>query len=100
LTLLQVQALIVSFSASLLSFTLGLLSRNNLPSLRIAHAKPLVAVQPKLPSWNTPLQGGYAECLLVLAAGMLAASVNSLLLGGLVCGLVIACRILRINPGS
>ncbi|PLW29108.1 hypothetical protein PCANC_23467 [Puccinia coronata f. sp. avenae] len=100
LTLLQVQALIVSFSASLLSFTLGLLSRNNLPSLRITHAKPLVAVQPKLPSWNTPLQGGYAECLLVLAAGMLAASVNSLLLGGLVCGLVIACRILRINPDN
>ncbi|POW22346.1 hypothetical protein PSHT_01440 [Puccinia striiformis] len=104
LTLLQVQAIIVSFTASLLSFTLGVLSRNNLPTLRIASTKPIVGaiVQSKLPSinWNTPLQGGYSECLLVLAAGMLAASVNSLLLGGLVCGLVIACRILKINPDN
>ncbi|PLW31626.1 hypothetical protein PCASD_17043 [Puccinia coronata f. sp. avenae] len=50
MTRLQVEALIVSFLASLLSFTMGLLSRNNLPSLRIAHAKPLVVVKPKLPS--------------------------------------------------
>ncbi|WAR56497.1 hypothetical protein PtB15_7B346 [Puccinia triticina] len=101
LTLLQVQALIVSFAASLLSFVLGVLSRNNLPTLRIAPAKPLTAAVPAaMPAWNSPLQGGYAECLLVLAAGMLAASVNSLLLGGLVSGLVIACRVLRINPDN
>jgi solute carrier family 41 len=105
LTLLQVQALIVSFVASLVSFVLGLMSREDLATIRrLAHAKPLGSlVQSKLAAhWNSPLHrqdGGYAECLLVLAAGMLAASVNSLLLGALVSGLVIACRILRINPG-
>lgn len=101
LTLLQVQALIVSFAASMLSFVLGLLSRHNLTSLRLpVLTKPLAPVPPTLPSWNTPLQGGYPECLLVLAAGMLAASVNSLLLGAIVCALVILCRSLKINPDN
>ncbi|KAA1071721.1 hypothetical protein PGT21_017492 [Puccinia graminis f. sp. tritici] len=106
LTLLQVQALLVSFVASLVSFVLGLMSREDLATIRgLTHAKPLGSlVQSTLAAhWNSPLHrpdGGYAECLLVLAAGMLAASVNSLLLGALVSGLVIACRILKINPDN
>ncbi|KAG0146989.1 hypothetical protein CROQUDRAFT_656634 [Cronartium quercuum f. sp. fusiforme G11] len=97
LTLLQVQALIVSFFASLMAFVLGLLSRHNLPVINHIPLKP-----GKLngPGWNSELQGGYFECLLVLSAGMLAASVNSALLGGLMCGLIILCRQWSINPDN
>ncbi|KAH9810948.1 hypothetical protein DFH28DRAFT_1033125 [Melampsora americana] len=97
LTLLQVQALIVTFFASMMAFVLGLLSRNNLPVIDHIPLKP-----GKLngPGWNNDLQGGYYECLLVLSAGMLAASVNSLLLGGLMCGLIILCRQWSINPDN
>ncbi|MBW0515699.1 hypothetical protein O181_055414 [Austropuccinia psidii MF-1] len=97
LTLLQLQALIVSFFASFISFVLGLLSRRNLPSLNRIPARP-----GKLHHWkfNNALHGGYHECLLVLAAGMLAASLSSAILGSLMSALVIISRNLGLDPDN
>lgn len=65
LTLLQVQALIVSFVASLMAFVLGLLSRHHLTG--ITHL-PLKPGKVSGPGWNNNLQGGYYEFGMLAAA--------------------------------
>ncbi|CAH7678421.1 hypothetical protein PPACK8108_LOCUS12944 [Phakopsora pachyrhizi] len=98
LTLLQVRALIVSLIASSLSFLLGILSRNHLPSLKHIPPKPGKLIADI--GWSNKLRGGYYEFLLLLSAGMLASSANCAFLGTLMCGLVITCRMFHFNPDN
>ena len=101
MALLQVQALIVSLIAGILSFLLGLTSRVGITESQSAD------------------RGGYFECLLVsrayvsfswrltkgsngqvLCASMLSTSISSAILGTFMCTLVIGSRRFHINPGK
>ncbi|KAK4053716.1 hypothetical protein OIV83_001372 [Microbotryomycetes sp. JL201] len=97
LALLQVQALIVSLLSGLLSFVLGMLSRQGVhhglqhPAYKPGSAAALV---------DESLRGGYFEALLVLCVSMLAASISSGVLGSFMCSLVVICRRFRVNPDN
>jgi solute carrier family 41 len=73
LALLQVQALLVSMLAGVIAFSLGLATR--------------VAPLPDevIPDQFKQDRGTYFECVMVLAASMLAASVSSALVGSFMC---------------
>lgn len=103
LALLQVQALLVSLLSGLLSFILGLLSRNGV------HHALQHPIHNSMSSSNAAaggtvitdsLRGGYFEALLVLCVSMLAASMSSAVLGSFMCSLVVMSRRFRINPGQ
>jgi solute carrier family 41 len=87
LALLQVQALLVSLLAGLIAFILGLASRV---------APPLSAI----PDPFSEDRGTYFECVLVLAASMIAASVSSALVGSFMTALVVLSRKFKINPDN
>ncbi|KAH8921389.1 hypothetical protein BT69DRAFT_1221536 [Atractiella rhizophila] len=92
LTLLQVQALIVSFLSGVIAFILGLASRNGIKH-HLQH--------PNYKGGDLEgVRGGYFEGVMVLCASMLAAGLSSAILGSFMCGLVILCRWKKINPDN
>ncbi|KAM0792201.1 hypothetical protein ACM66B_004898 [Microbotryomycetes sp. NB124-2] len=98
LALLQVQALIVSLISGLLSFMLGMLSRQG-----VHHGLQHPIYKPGSPQnqvVDDSLRGGYFEALLVLCVSMLAASISSGVLGSFMCSLVVICRRFRVNPDN
>lgn len=116
MTLLQVQALIVSAGAGVVAFALGVVADRreggvppiatpaSTPTLtapptltprRIIHHHPKPPVDPTLRMHN-----GYFEFVLVLATGMLSASLSSAVLGNFMCALVVVARRLGANPDN
>lgn len=119
LSLLQVQALIVSAITALLSFLLGLIissagnpqpSPSISPSLR-KRRPPFHKLPPKL---DRP-QSGLREYVIsqfvflvtdathrfsmILSTSMASASISGLILGSFMCSLILLCRRFRFNPG-
>lgn len=76
LALLQVQALISGAIAGLASFALGLVTK---------------------PGGNAST---YFECMYMTSSAMISAAASSAILGVFMCGLIILCRHLRVNPGK
>ena len=72
MALLQVQALVASLVAAILSFLLGLTSRGE----------------------------SYFEAILVLCSSMLSASISTLIVAGCMCSLIIVSRKYGINPDN
>lgn len=142
MTLLQVQALIVSAAAGILAFVLGLAGdeEGNTSALstdttttttdsRRSNMLPMMAlralgnaVRSKQRRQSTPgtfeprriihhhpkpptdpalrLRNGYFEFVLILATGMLSASVSSAILGNFMCALVVVARQTGLNPDN
>jgi solute carrier family 41 len=125
LALLQVQALIVSSFAGVLAFVLGVMtpeaapaataprtvnmlqrvmarkpasqSSTHLSPRRIIHHHP----HPKPPADPAlRLRNGYFEFVLVIATGMLSASLSSAILGSFMCALVVVTRRMGGNPDN
>jgi len=96
MSLLQVQALIVSLLSGLLAFVLGILSRRG-----VHHALQHPVYNPNNPMAAEPgmERGGYFEVSLVLCVSMLAAGLSSAVLGSFMCSVVVLARRFRINPG-
>lgn len=111
LALLQVQALIVSLFAGILASVLGVIGglggasegpktaqRRGFAALltkrRVIHHHPA----PSDPSMR--LRNSYFEFVLVIATGMLAASMSSAILGSFMCALVVVTRQLGGNPDN
>ncbi|PWN42496.1 hypothetical protein IE81DRAFT_323464 [Ceraceosorus guamensis] len=133
MSLLQVQALIVSSFAGILAFVLGVITpeaapegnnggpasskqmlalrfaqkvlrsggtkraalEDRLSPRRIIHHHPKPVVDPAL-----RLRNGYFEFVLVIATGMLSASLSSAILGSFMCALVVVTRQLGGNPDN
>lgn len=76
LALLQVQALVSGAIAGLASFALGLVTK---------------------PGGNAST---YFECMYMTSSAMISAAASSAILGVFMCGLIILCRHLRVNPGK
>lgn len=103
MALLQVQALIVSLFAGILSFILGIggsegasdgsKGRRWLSPRRVIHHHP--TLDPSL-----KLRNSYFEFVLVIATGMLSASLSSAILGSFMCALVVVTRQLGGNPDN
>lgn len=127
LSLLQLQALAVSFLAGILSFLLGLTLPHRISDEELAqanatlHKLALGATEPRnlamyagwyLGERDDPDEGyidsfkegftppGGKELMIVLVTGMIAASLSSGILGSFMSGLVVLSRRLRINPGQ
>jgi solute carrier family 41 len=103
LALLQVQALIVSLFAGILAFLLGIGGPGeNAPALRRQHqlsARRVIHHHPKLDP-SLKLRNTYFEFVLVIATGMLSASMSSAILGSFMCALVVITRQLGGNPDN
>ncbi|CDH51662.1 solute carrier family 41 member 1 [Lichtheimia corymbifera JMRC:FSU:9682] len=76
LALLQVQALVSGAIAGLASFALGLVTK---------------------PGGNAST---YFECMYMTSSAMISAAASSAILGVFMCGLIILCRHLRVNPDN
>lgn len=129
MTLLQVQALIVSAGAGVVAFLLGVAADRkgtNITSITPATAsgtasatsalaaaaatptagpvlqpRRIIHHHPKPPSDPTMrLRNGYFEFVLVLATGMLSASLSSAILGNFMCALVVIARRCGANPDN
>ncbi|KAE9405851.1 hypothetical protein BT96DRAFT_955114 [Gymnopus androsaceus JB14] len=102
LTLLQVQATVVSFVASCVSFLLGfIVPRAVVPSSQpLESAKttrqlfPLLTRRPRptLPPVDTSRKFGFHSFFMVVSTAMSAACLSSLILGSFMCLLIIICR--------
>ncbi|KAI0699660.1 hypothetical protein BC835DRAFT_1405045 [Cytidiella melzeri] len=112
LTLLQVQATLVSFVAALVAFGLGRLIPSHIPedpqtevtglfTRHIASNRSLHQARLPRPS---PLPksdpGGLAEFLVTASSAMLAACMSSVLLGSFMCMLVVLCRKFGLDPDN
>ncbi|KAM5542758.1 hypothetical protein V8D89_003719 [Ganoderma adspersum] len=109
LTLLQVQATVVSFFAAIVAFTMSKIVPNapNFESTavpvkrdilqhsiaRAVHKKPHRPIIPPRPS-------GSAEFIMVASSAMCAACLSSVLLGSFMCGLVVMCRRFGLDPDN
>ncbi|GAA96683.1 hypothetical protein E5Q_03354 [Mixia osmundae IAM 14324] len=93
LALLQVQGLIVALIAGVIAFLLGLASRTGLPL-------PAKAALDETGITASTRPGTYFELIMVLCAGMLAASLSSAVTGSFMCSLVVLSRWARINPDN
>jgi solute carrier family 41 len=117
LSLLQMQALAVSFLAGILSFLLGLtlphrISDEDLALSNSTTAANVTLTRTLLAGRDDPDEGyidsfkegftppGGKELMIVLVTGMVAASLSSGILGSFMSGLVVLSRRLRINPGA
>ncbi|KAI0345011.1 hypothetical protein BDW22DRAFT_1325659 [Trametopsis cervina] len=111
LTLLQVQATVVSFVAAVVAFGLGRLmpahaseepqteatgifTRYNQLRRTLAPRRPRPSPLPK----SDP--GGLTEFIVTASSAMLAACMSSVLLGSFMCGLVILCRKFGLDPDN
>ncbi|EJF62723.1 hypothetical protein DICSQDRAFT_58022 [Dichomitus squalens LYAD-421 SS1] len=111
LTLLQVQATVVSFSAAIVAFAMSKVVPNT-PSFE---AEPLTGAEdgvvarliargvhkakPHRPAIPPPPSGS-AEFIMVASSAMCAACLSSILLGSFMCGLVVLCRRLGLDPDN
>jgi solute carrier family 41 len=106
LALLQVQALIVSLFAGILSFLLGLgtgtEAANQPPTASVAARLVPRRVIHHHPSLDPSLKmrNGYFEFVLVIATAMLSASISSAILGTFMCALVVVTRQRGGNPDN
>ncbi|KAJ7063623.1 Mg transporter [Mycena amicta] len=94
LTLLQVQATVVSFVAAGVSLLLGRL----VP--RTAAQVTTRAVRPLPPASDGPRKSGFPTFLYVASSAMAAACMSSVLLGSFMCTLVVACRHFGLDPDN
>ncbi len=109
LSLLQVQALLVSAVAAVLSFILGIVMG---PSVEPNDDSPAKTVtlhllklatsrrRPKYYPPKSPIRGGVREFFLVLTSALFSASASSLVLGSFMCSLIMLCRKLQLNPDN
>jgi solute carrier family 41 len=104
LSLLQLQALLISSVAAFLSFLLGLLTTH-----RIGDAPPAppnaLAGYSGIPIGDVDYQEGYTrpgwkQLMMVLATGMGAASLSSAVLGSFMSSLIVCCRWIGVDPGE
>ena len=109
LSLLQVQALLVSAVAAVLSFILGIVmgpsaEPNDEPPAKTITLHLLKMVtsrrRPKYYPPKSPIRGGVREFFLVLTSALFAASASSLVLGSFMCSLIMLCRKLQLNPDN
>jgi len=109
LTLLQVQALLVSAVAAVLSFILGIIMgptpepEDDSPATTFALRLLKMTISRRRPKYHppkSPIRGGVREFLLVLTSTLLSASASSLVLGSFMCSLIMLCRKLQLNPDN
>lgn len=109
LTLLQVQALLVSAVAAVLSFILGIVMgpspepEGDSPATTFALHLLRMTTSRRRPKYHppkSPIRGGVREFLLVLTTALFSASASSLVLGSFMCSLVMLCRKLQLNPDN
>ena len=109
LSLLQVQALLVSAVAAVLSFVLGIMMgptaepNEEPPAKNIALHLFKVATSRRRPKYyppKSPIRGGVREFFIVLTSALFSASASSLVLGSFMCSLVMLCRKLQLNPDN
>ncbi|KAF4604330.1 hypothetical protein EYR40_001509 [Pleurotus pulmonarius] len=97
LTLLQVQAAVVSFVAAGVSLVLGLM----IPKMKGVQAKVDVRHRPlRLPPHEEGRKSGFPELIMVSATAMTAASLSSLILGSFMCLLIVVCRRFGRDPDN
>ncbi|BEJ14949.1 hypothetical protein CspHIS471_0407160 [Cutaneotrichosporon sp. HIS471] len=105
LTLLGLQALLISSLAAVISFVLGLMTTHRLgdvPSDGISYPVPGTVADPSI---DDPWREGYtrpgpAQLVMVLATGMAAAGLSALVLGCFMCALVVLCRWVNVDPDN
>ena len=109
LSLLQVQALLVSAVAAVLSFILGIIMGPSVEPNEDSPAKTItmnllkMAISRRRPKYyppKSPIRGGVREFLLVLTSALFSASASSLVLGSFMCSLIMLCRKLKLNPDN
>lgn len=105
MTLLVLQALLISSLAAVLSFCLGLVTTHRLgdvPSSPSNTTTPGTVADPTLnDQWNEGnTRPGLAQLLMVLATGMSAAGLSSLTLGSFMSSTVVVCRWARVDPDN
>ncbi|KLT45565.1 hypothetical protein CC85DRAFT_240772 [Cutaneotrichosporon oleaginosum] len=103
LTLLGLQALLISSLAALLSFLLGLVTTHRLGDVP-ANGAPVPGTVAD-PSIDDPWREGYtrpgpAQLVMVLATGMAAAGISALVLGCFMCALIVLCRWVNVDPDN
>ncbi|KIK64288.1 hypothetical protein GYMLUDRAFT_161105 [Collybiopsis luxurians FD-317 M1] len=103
LTLLQVQATVVSFVAACVSFLLGfIVPRAEVPpaqsadttevTRRVLHYLTTRRPRPTLPLVDTSRKFGFHSFFMVVSTAMTAACLSSLILGSFMCSLIVLCR--------
>lgn len=102
LTLLGLQALLISCLAAILSFVLGLFTEHRLGDVPADGFPSNGTVSD--PSQSDPWREGrtlpgFSQLMMVLATGMASAGASSLSLGGFMCSLVVVCRWKGLDPG-
>jgi len=108
LSLLQVQALLVSAVAAVLSFILGIMMgptaepTDSPAKTATLHLLKMITSRrrPKYYPPKSPIRGGAREFFLVLTSALFSASASSLVLGSFMCSLVMLCRKLQLNPDN
>ncbi|KAG8933735.1 hypothetical protein FRC03_010280 [Tulasnella sp. 419] len=120
LSLIQVQALLVSALAAILSFLLGLVLpprdpmpqempqdsapqikiRQDIYSMRKLHRHYSRLVSQTDPTGPSTRKSRLFQLVMVLSTAMTAASFSGLILGSFMCSLVLVCRRLRLNPDN
>ncbi|KIM26107.1 hypothetical protein M408DRAFT_200605 [Serendipita vermifera MAFF 305830] len=123
LTLLQVQGILVSCVAAMLSFLIGLVlpspeTSSDIPSSDFGGSEDALTASAKVaytlirliprgrpphhpPSTRpSPAASGPREFLIMLVIGQTAASGSSLILGAFMCCLVLLCRYFKLNPDN
>lgn len=103
LTLLGLQALLISCLAAILSFLLGLFTTHRLGDVPSNGFPSNGTVSD--PSQSDPWREGrtlpgFAQLVMVLATGMASAGFSSLALGSFMCSLVVLCRWKGLDPGE
>ncbi|KAJ8508162.1 hypothetical protein ONZ45_g9526 [Pleurotus djamor] len=97
LTLLQVQAAVVSFIAAAVSLVLGMI----VPKMKGPQTEMVGARhRPARPLPTEGRQSGFAEFVMVSATSMTAASLSSLILGSFMCFLIVICRRFGRDPDN
>lgn len=107
LTLLGLQALLISSLAAIISFVLGLVTTHRLGDVPADGSTNTTIPMPGTvadPSVNDPWREGYtrpggAQLVMVLATGMAAAGISALVLGCFMCSLIVLCRWVNVDPG-
>lgn len=111
LTLLQVQALLVSCLAAAFSFLVSLLLPSSPPSEQTTVTTAMYTVlslatrtrsahHPSHHRPSTPSQSGPREFLVVFLTAQTAASLSSAILGSFMCSLILLCRYWNLNPDN
>ncbi|KAF8589695.1 hypothetical protein K439DRAFT_1612498 [Ramaria rubella] len=112
LSLLQVQALIVSAIAALLSFLLGLIIPSTPEAPAVGRSFSVLKRRPSLPkppALPDQLPSGLKECVILVVewwygvdfpTSMASASISGLVLGSFMCALILLCRMWNRNPDN